>query len=461
MTTHAIDYRTDFRATPSSRAAQTGLTLFLWLLPFHSFVIAVLFGALHFDEQLVRAIAAWKEVTIIALVAVTILRSMRGLGTECEVGWEDLSVGWLIAIAIVYLLTENLWFHVNVPLGAQLYGLRDLVFFMLLYFVGRSTPELAGKDVLLRSMYWVAVVTSTIAILERLFVTSQMLVLLGAAAYVQQFLGAASFMGDDPSGLPMGYWTVIGGVAVRRAGSVYLSSQVFAISFLVLMPAATAWLFSRDRRPSMALYAGYAVIWIGLLLSLTRMTIIACLLQVLLYALMRRRATVGVGAGVLVASVFVIGIILSPPLLRFVWQTLTWQTASSESHLTAWWNGIVAFLQRPWGSGLGTTDATAARFGLKPITGDNLYLKYAVELGVLGAVLHLCVLAALGFAGLRLFRTEESATPRAFGAVVFLTTIGILFNAWTSSVLNSNVLAYLYFWLGGAAVTASHRQRAS
>jgi hypothetical protein len=187
------------------------------------------------------------------------------------------------------------------------------------------------------------------------------------------------------------------------------------------------------------------------------MTIIACVMQVLVYALMRRKAISAVSALAVSALLVVAVSSVFPQLLGFVWQTLTWQTASSESHLDAWWNGVVVFLQRPWGSGLGTTDASAVRFGLTPLTGDNQFLKYAVELGLPGLLLHLAIFAGIAHAGWRVFRNSESATERSFGAVIVLTTLGILVNAWTATVFNSTILAYLYFWLGGAVVSVSHR----
>lgn len=443
----------------NSRVARICLSAFIWLLPIHMLVMAMLFGLFHVREGIVRTIAAWKEMTVLFLVALSLWRAAIGLGKNSRVGWEDLTVSGLIGLALLFMISENLWFRADIPLGAELYGMRDLAFFMLLYFVGRSTSEIARDESVLRALYLVALITSVLAILERIFVSPEMLVYLGAASYFQQFLGEAAFTAGNEYGLPQAYWTQIGGAYVRRAGSVYLVSQAFAISFLVLMPAATAWVWGRMKRPSIAVIGGYVLIWIGFLLSLTRMTIVACVLQVLVYAIMRRRAISAVSAlGVAGLGGVVLSAIM-PQLPGFVWQTLTWQTSSSESHLTAWWSGVVAFLERPWGSGLGTTDASAVRFGLTALTGDNQFLKYAVELGLPGLLLHLAIFAAIAHAGWRVYRHSEWPVERSFGAVVVLATLGILLNAWTATVFNSTVLSYLYFWLGGAVVSASHRRQ--
>ncbi len=96
------------------------------------------------------------------------------------------------------------------------------------------------------------------------------------------------------------------------------------------------------------------------------------------------------------------------------------------------------------------------RFGLRPLTADNQYLKYAVELGLVGLVLHLAIFAAIIGASWQLFRNANSTT-RSFGVVLLLATLGILINAWTAVVFNSMVLAYVYFWLAGAAITEKQR----
>src|SRR2546428_13199935 len=57
-----------------------GLVAFICLLPVHSLVIAVLFGAFGWPGPTVRVIAAWKEMLIAALAALTALRGLLGRG---------------------------------------------------------------------------------------------------------------------------------------------------------------------------------------------------------------------------------------------------------------------------------------------------------------------------------------------------------------------------------------------
>jgi len=436
------------------------LPVFSWGLPFHSLMVAVLFGALGFQAGTVRMLAAWKEIAVIGLVVFVIVRAVLGKGPRVSVSWVDLAVGSLLLIAGGFFVAGHVWLQIDLPRGAELYGLRDIAFFMLLYFVGRASPEIADDPDTLRRLYIIAVLTSAIAIVEWFFVTPDKLVLLGVAAYFRDFLNVGAFTAGNDFGLPMNYWTHIGNVEVRRAGSVYLSSQAFAVPFLIVLPAATAWVFGAVKRRTLSVKLEYGIIWLGLLLSITRMTIIVCVLQLLLMILILRRpewAVAGLALGVLA---LIVSFVAVPGLPGFVWDTITWQTSSSASHIKDWSKGLEAFFDKPWGAGLGTTDQSAVRFGVDPLTADNGYFKYAVELGVEGLIAHIAVYLGIGLASLKVARYGSTQSRRLLGAVVLITTVGVMINATTGVVFNALTLSYLYFWFAGAIVTIAQKASA-
>ena len=433
------------------------LPVFSWGLPFHSLLVAVLFGGLGWSAATVRGFAAWKEIAVIGLVLLVILRAATGRGPRVAISWVDLAVSALLAIAFGFLIAGRTLLRIELPPGTELYGLRDIAFFLLLYFVGRASPEIVDDPNTLRRLYIILVLTCAIAVVERILVTPDMLVLLGVASYFQDFLNVAAFTVGNEYGLPMNYWTRIGNIEMQRAGSVYLSSQGFAVPFLILLPVATAYVFGQ-KRITLSMKIEYALIWLGLLLSITRMTILVCAIQLVLVILMLRKpewavAGLAVGCIAVVVSMFVI-----PGLPGFVWDTLTWQTGSSASHVKDWSKGLAAFFDHPWGAGLGTTDQSAVRFGLEPLTADNGYLKYAVELGLQGLAALMAIFAGVIAASYKVARYASTHARRLMGTVVLFTTIGIMLNATTGVVFNALVLSYLYFWFAGAIVTVSQQE---
>jgi len=443
------------------RVARTALILFMWLLPFHALVIAVLFGYFGVSADIVRAIAAWKEIAIVLLVAWVALRALTSRGPGAEIMAPDVAVTALISIAVLFGLLENPVFSANLPGAAQLYGFRDSIFFMLLYYVGRSTPEIAETDTILRHAYFIALVVSVIGIIERIFVSPDMLVVLGVASYMNDFLGLSAYTAGNEWGLPQNYWSVLGGVWVRRSGSVFLHSQGFAVPFLFLMPAATAWALNRRGKHPWLVRLGYAIIWGGLLVTLTRMTTIVCIIQVVIFYLIFRRPEWSLGSIMAVMAIGAVTVVVVPGLLHFVWETLSWQTGSSTSHIKDWQQGLLAFFQRPWGNGLGTTDAAPLKSFREPLTADNMYLTYAVQLGVAGIAAFVAVLATILAAAWRIAWASVSDTERRVAAVVALAAIGIIINGATSFLFSSNLLAYLFFWMAGAMVTVAQRLRAT
>lgn len=440
---------------------RTALILFLWILPFHSLAIALLYGVVGVPEDAARTIAGWKEAAIAVLVAWVAMRTLLSRGPQAGIALPDVALGALFSVALLSLVTANPLFHADIPVGALLYGLRDSVFFMALYFVGRGTPELGGSERALRHAYMIALVVSVIGIVERIFVSPEMLVLFGVASYVNDFLGMSAYTVGNEWGLPQNYWSMLGGYQVQRAGSVFLHSQGFALPFLLLLPAATVWALNRGRAHPVLARVGYALIWLGLLLTLTRFTILICVAQVALYHVMFRRPEWAVGSAIAGAAVFSLAMVFVPGLPSFVWETLSWQTASSTSHLRDWGQAMIAFLEQPWGHGLGTTDAVAVRFLRQPMSSDNMYLSYAVQLGLAGIIAFLATLGGILAMAWRTFRTAATDQQRRFAAVVALATLGILVNGITSIVFSSTMLAYVFFLFAGAAVTIAQRTNAT
>jgi O-antigen ligase len=200
-------------------------------------------------------------------------------------------------------------------------------------------------------------------------------------------------------------------------------------------------------------WSGYALLWVALLLTITRMTIVACLLQTLVLAGVRRSWGLAVGVCAAVVSGFAVVLVLFPGFAAFIWETLTWQSGSSQSHLQDWGEAVDNLIRYPLGAGLGSTDQNAVRFGLTPLAADNQYFKYALELGIPGLLLHVAMLIGMLAVGVRASRTAPSETGRSYGLLVAVTVLGIMLNAMTAAVINSMMLAYVFLWLAGALVT--------
>lgn len=225
---------------------------------------------------------------LVVLLLIVVLRAVSGWGPRVGVTWTDFWVGSLLCLGILYLAGENLWLRANIPFVSELLGFRQSLLFLLAYFLGRAMPQLADDPVVVTRLQVLVAVTCVLGILERFLLPPEGLVALGVASYFQDFLNATAVTVGNEYGLPTNYWVGVGGHMVRRAGSVYLGGQGFAIPFLLFFPMAVVWALPREHRTFWRVLT-LLLLAAGLFLTLTRMTIIVAFIQLTLFILVRRR----------------------------------------------------------------------------------------------------------------------------------------------------------------------------
>lgn len=435
--------------------ADRAFAVLVWGLAFHVFAMALLFGPVGLAEGTVRAIAAWKELFVLLLLTGAGWRLVHD-DIRRRVGVADLAA---ITLGVLVAMRAGLdWLNVGVPPSSSiaLYGARDLLVPFALYAVGRVTPELLDHPRLVARLALVAVVIAVLGVLERLL-PLEALVLAGVPRYYQDFLNVAETTNPYLYGLPNSYFTDIGRQSFRRIGSVFLSGQACAVALLVLMPAVQVRAMRASGAGAVWRWAAFALAWGVLLFTVTRMTIVAAAVQgVAVLLLAGRPLAVGflTAAG---ASLAAVGVIVSSGLRDFVWRTLTFETQSSVSHVTDWTEGLEALWEHPFGAGLATADITAVRVGRTPLTADNLFFKYAVELGWPGLVAFAVFVASALLAAAVLARRAAPGPTRDAGLVAFAVTLGVAINGATAVVTNLPFTAYVWAWLAGAAVARAQR----
>jgi hypothetical protein len=428
------------------------------LLPLHTVTMAFLYGIVGVPEGIMRLMAAWKELVVLAAFVATLVRALTGRGSGASVHWLDLVVGALGALILADLIAREAFVGTSVPFVGQLYGVRDSGIFLLLYYVGRSNAQEMTTEGILRMLFIIGVLTAVLAIIERLFVPPQVVAAVGLATYMKDFLNVGLYLTED--GLPQNFFSDIGGTRFRRAGSIWLSSQAFALSFLLIMPAATILLLRRDRRAHVLRWLGYAVSWIGLLLSITRGPIFATVVAVCVVAWYMHRRWAILGMIAAFVGAVAIAIVAVPALGTWLIDTLFFRTSSSTGHIGDWTSGLISLFENPMGTGLATADATGDRFGAQHVTSDNLYLKYGVELGFLGLGLLLTIFAGVAGSAWTAIRSKiASVEQRHFGIWVLAATIGVVISGMTVTIFGDQFVAYLYLWLAGAMVTVAQASR--
>src|SRR5688572_17091990 len=101
------------------------LPAFSWGLPFHSLMVAVAFGAIRFQADTVRMLAAWKEIGVLGLIVFVVLRAMTG--EVAGVAFTGMVLGVLYgrSLAVAFWVGGEIWLCGGVLPGGFVCGMRS------------------------------------------------------------------------------------------------------------------------------------------------------------------------------------------------------------------------------------------------------------------------------------------------------------------------------------------------
>jgi hypothetical protein len=449
--------------------------LFVFLLPISNLLFILIYWSLSPPASLLRMGLFWED--IIAVIAfVVVLYStlawrrwrvpLKGLIALADV----LAICQLVLVCIYAFVSWRL--YPGLSLVDLVRAMRDQLIYILMYFVGRMTviSELRGWRIL-RNLAVVAIITSLIGFFERFFIPIGFFLYINAPGFFTDIVGHTFH--PDAFGLPENFWTSVGGITVRRATSVYISSQPFAISLSLLIPVCI-WLSIRmsSNRPvtylptTRAMGLWTLIVLAALVATITRANIALALLQIGLSILLLRSKPFHVNRKLtnLVAVIGISGLILLliayRPIIGFVETTLNFTESSSRLHRDSLINDVMHLQARPLGLGIGTAGITAARANINfegSAGGEGQYSKKIREMGLPGFLLYAGLLATVTLQAYRLFQRNRQEQQSIFGVsfVVFLAGFAFLFNGLTTEWHGAQSTSLVFWWLAGSVVTLS------
>ncbi len=354
-------------------AVLIALTL-LFILPFH-FVLLSIATKTGIPGDLLRLLPLWKEIflcfMLIFLFPILIKRFV--LLKVC-----------LLDILVISLFIVTLVYSYN----AFLYGLRSAVFFFALpYFLGRLL-QLSNEDlkIFLKTLKFIAFITSFSAIIEKFFLPVEFWRYIGLSDYLT-FSGFFSYSPPGPYGLP---WTFFNSIGIKRSGGIFANpldlSQSLAI--LISLPVVSL-LFSKKTVYTDLLLL--ILVYVAIIFSMSRTNIVVATLTIFVLVL-RYRPKLLMPLFLLLGIAFVGVIITSENIYLFILKTITFNEHSSNFHLNAWLEGWNAFLDRPFGYGIGTSGVIGYKAQSAAIGGESDYIVKLVQTGIIGVTLYVILL---------------------------------------------------------------------
>jgi O-antigen ligase len=236
-----------------------------------------------------------------------------------------------------------------------------------------------------------------------------------------------------------------------RVNSLFFDPNIFGRFLVVVMAAVTAaMLWARGRREVMLAAAALAVMWAGLVLTLSQSSLGALLVALALLAALRwsvRGTVLVVALGVVLATVFVVAF---PGALRLKLssQQSVESATAGRGNLIA--GGVRLFARRPlagWGSG--AFEPQYRRFervsGERAVTASHtIPITVAAEQGVVGFAAYVALLVT-AFA--RLLRGARASPVRAAIAAAFA---ALVFHTWLYAAFLEDPLVWTLLALGTA-----------
>ena len=425
--------------------------MFVWLivgLSAHVLVMALgyVWGT---DPGVLRVISSWKELALVCVV-VHGLWQPRDEAGGLPAGRGSFQGILLMLVAFVALhVFADLIFGRSPGLRGPLLELRVLLVMALAYYAGKVFVREIGVTRMLTCVVWVAVICSVWGITELLLLDEGFWVDLGYPDYLGDFMGQHY---STASGVQENWYTIIAGHPVRRAMSVFMSSQPFAKALIVSLPAALllcAWKRSR------LMFTATLVLVVALLATLTRAIIVAMGGMAAVYFLGTRWAARKLPMLVAATAAIVLVFVYSETVTPFWQESLSFEDPSSREHVRVWEATMELILEKPFlGHGAGSRAGVASRLSGSPDThaGEQTYLIFASQYGLFGLLLYVAVMVTVMTKSVALHRAgRNDPEARMLGGVMFIMWGTIILDSLTTYMWGSPYISIVPWMLVGAA----------
>ncbi|WP_420384938.1 O-antigen ligase family protein [Roseivirga sp.] len=271
------------------------------------------------------------------------------------------------------------------------------------------------------------------------------------------------FTGEEPQGSYGLAWTFEAEGGRPRYGAFFAHPLELAASMLVVASIGVIYLVSVPYRSNKFKYLGFLFCaFICLLFAYSRASFASFFLLLGFMALMLRYyKLIGVALSISVIIGIYIVFFAANDILYFVVDTLTFQNSSSLTHIVDWLNAVNSIISNPMGIGLAMSGNAGGVEKDLIVGGENQYLIYGVQMGVIGMLLYIGMLYYGIRNSWRAFRLSPSRRDGVIPFVAASVKFGMLLPLFTA-----NAEAYIYvslisWWLIGHAETLYQKFRRS
>ena len=394
-------------------------------LPFYTVFQITVFNAFE-NIVLINSIKYSKDFVFFSSFILFIIGTKRSfINRTFNFSVLDKLIITFLALVLVYLI---------IPLGeanliSKIIYAKNIFLIGILYFFGRNTDfNFKNWNIVIKLLVFLTLLSFIIALLETV-----------AGTHLHSFLGYSNYnlvVNDiDPQGNYGLNWSFESQGAKPRYASFFADPLEFSASLLLFFSLAL-WLFihSKYKQNKLLFITLISVTIFSFLLAFSRASMFSGILVLIfgLYLSRNYKIIFSMFFIVLLGFVYVYNF-LDEELRFFIQDTLTFQNTSSLGHLVEWIEGIISIYENPFGVGLAMSgNASGVDQSIK-IGGENQFLIYGVQMGIVSLVLYLLILIKAIYNSARLYLKSVDYNHKSIGFITSLTKFGLLIPLFTAN----------------------------
>jgi hypothetical protein len=394
-------------------------------LPFYTVFQITVFNAFE-NIVLINSIKYSKDFVFFSSFILFIIGTKRSfINRTFNFSVLDKLIITFLALVLVYLI---------IPLGeanliSKIIYAKNIFLIGILYFFGRNTDfNFKNWNIVIKLLVFLTLLSFIIALLETV-----------AGTHLHSFLGYSNYnlvVNDiDPQGNYGLNWSFESQGAKPRYASFFADPLEFSASLLLFFSLAL-WLFihSKHKQNKLLFITLISVIIFSFLFAFSRASMFSGILVLIFGLYLSRNYKIIFSMFFIVLLGFVYLYNFSDEELRFFIQdTLTFQNTSSLGHLVEWIEGIISIYENPFGVGLAMSgNASGVDQSIK-IGGENQFLIYGVQMGIVSLVLYLLILIKAIYNSARLYLKSVDYNHKSIGFITSLTKFGLLIPLFTAN----------------------------
>ncbi|MDN3669270.1 O-antigen ligase family protein [Echinicola jeungdonensis] len=416
-------------------------------LPFYTTSLSIVYQATG-SPILVNVFKVLKEFVVFLGIISFIFYQKNIFDYPFRFHWVDKLFLMFYGLCLVFLI---------LPIGeagfiSKLVYMKNILMMGLLYFFGRNTRFNPNEfRQFFNIIMGIAVAAFGLSILEKIM-----------GLHFQQITGYADYnlaINDiEPSGNYGLSWTFETQTMGMRLASFFSTPLEMASACLLGFSVGLIGYLTSRREQSFIFILVMLAATGSLVFAASRSSFVSFFVMLFFIALIFRLYGL-IKLGVSLLTIFVIYVVFIAPkeFYYFVIDTLTFQNSSSIGHVIAWLEAINQIIIAPWGTGLAMSGNMSSVTDELRIGGENQFLVFGVQLGVLGMILYILILGLGIKTAIKVFRRTKNTHAARIAFLAGTVKVGLLLPLFTSNAEIYAYVSWLTWWMIGFSVREYHQ----